>query len=186
MKIVFILAFVSLGLSAAAQNKILFSSQNYAGLAVGEHGSKFQLQTINGVKYKTWFAGMGTGLDWYYQRSIPAFISLSKEFYKKENRNFFASADAGVNFPWKDNSTAVPGYEVEKLLLGLYWGMGLGYKIGIGKKNDALLLKLGYSYKYSGEKVKPLYFYIDSSDPYSYERFDYRLRRLSLEVGWNF
>ena len=55
-----------------------FGSQNYAGITEGESGTGLQLQTINGFRYKTWFTGVGTGIDYYFQRSIPLFLSVSK------------------------------------------------------------------------------------------------------------
>ncbi|HEY2721901.1 MAG TPA: hypothetical protein VGI82_09250 [Chitinophagaceae bacterium] len=189
MKLLLIAAVISLSLSAAAQNKFLFSSQNYVGLTEGEHGSKWQLQTINGFKYKTWFAGIGTGLDWYYQKSIPVFVDITKDIFPNGNRNFFISADGGINFPWEDERASYPGYGEAKMLNGLYWGTGIGYKIGIGKRNDAILLQVGYSYKYSGEKSKPMYILYTpfiSSPMELYDRNDYHLRRLSLKIGWKF
>jgi hypothetical protein len=180
--------------NTTAQHKINFSSQNYVGLLEGEQGSKFQLQTVNGIKYKTWFFGLGTGLDWYYLRSIPAFLSINKDFYKKGNRNFFVAADGGINFPWKDDKQeAQMQYQFGKLVNGPYWAAGFGYKIGIGKKNDAVLLQIAYSYKYIGEKIKPTYFYTDVTYPITNpqqqeydQQYDYHLRRLSLKIGWNF
>jgi hypothetical protein len=161
-------------------------------LLEGEQGTKFQIQTINGIKYKTWFAGLGTGFDWYYRRSIPAFLSLNKDFFKKGNRNFYFAADAGVNFPWEDDKNYyVSGYTIEKTSPGVYLGAGLGYKIGMGKNNDALLVQLGYSYKHVREEGKSeiYYYYSYSILPGSEQttnRFNYYLRRISLKVGWNF
>lgn len=186
-------------LTSAAQRNVTFSSRNYVGLLEGEQGSKFQLQTINGMKYQSWFVGVGTGIDWYFRRSIPAFISVNKDFFKKGNRNFFVAADAGINFPWRDDkSYNAWGYMIEKSLPGFYGSAGLGYKIGIGKNNDALLLQVGYSFKHIEEKAKnynyypyPYYSYYSSTiivpQPEAItNRFDYYLRTLSLKVGWNF
>jgi hypothetical protein len=187
MKLFFITAFVFISTTTTAQSKIIFSSQNYAGLLEGEDGSKFQLQTINGLKYKTWFVGVGTGIDWYYRRSIPAFVSLSKDFFRKGNRNFFVSAGGGFNFPWKaDNNYNELGYTVVKSRSGVYYEAGFGYRIGIGKKNDAVLIQLGYSYKHVSEDGKAGYIIFILPETYSVDRFDYHLRRLSLKFGWSF
>ncbi len=192
MKLFIITALSFITMAATAQYKIIFSSQNYVGLLEGEHGSGFQLQTINGIKYKTWFAGLGTGIDWYYHRSIPAFLSLNKDFYKRGNRNFYAAVDGGINFPWKDDKNNNEwGYTIVKSSPGFYGEAGLGYKIGISKKNDAILLQLGYSYKHVSEKVKtPIYYMYppvyDFQGSSLTNRLDYRLQRLSLKIGWNF
>ena len=192
MKRFLIFAFILGSVYSSAQHKVTFSSQNYLGLLVGEQGSKSQLQTINGAKFKSWFAGLGAGIDWYYRRSIPLFMSLDKDFLKKGNRNFYFTADGGVNFPWKDDETyKEQGYEITSTPAGLYWAAGLGYKIGIGKKNDALLLQLGYSYKHIRENVKNTWYPI-YSDPELLplqnltDRFDYYLNTFSLKIGWKF
>lgn len=190
MKLFFLLTCLCLIMIGNAQKNISFSSQNYIGLLEGEHGSKLQLQTINGARYKSWFAGLGVGLDWYYQRSVPLFISLNKDFFKKGKRSFFASADGGMNFPWgEDNNLVQFGYETDKLLNGLYWGLGLGYKIGLGAQSDGILLQVCYNYKYSGKDTKVNYYNIDPlSEPYQngINRYEYHLQRLSLKLGFQF
>ena len=40
-----------------------FHSINNVGLLEGQTGSAFQLQSINGMQYQSWFAGIGLGLD---------------------------------------------------------------------------------------------------------------------------
>jgi hypothetical protein len=191
MKLFFTTVLTIISVLALGQRSTRFSSQNYVGLLEGEQGSKFQLQTINGIKYKTWFAGIGTGIDWYYRRSIPAFMSLNKDFLIKGNRNFFIATDVGANFPWQVDKNSY-AYSIEKSIPGFYWGAGLGYKVGIGKLNDAIQLQLGYSYKHVGEKVKTIYYYdyvtpmITQPRPEMTNRFDYYLRRLSFKIGWNF
>ena len=186
MKLFFITAFAFICVCTTAQKKVNFSSQNYAGLLEGEHGSSLQLQTINGARFSSWFVGLGAGIDWYYRRSIPVFASINKDFLKKEKRSFYVSANAGINFPWQtDNYHNEWGYIETKSYAGLYWSAGLGYKIGMGKKNDALLIQLAYDYKHLGEKVNdPYMIYESQNDPN--DRFDYHLRRLSCKVGWNF
>ena len=192
MKLLYISVFSLFTIAASAQSKIGFSSRNYVGLLEGEHGSAFQLQSINGVKCQTWFAGLGTGIDWYYRRSIPLFASVNKDFLRKANRAFYVTADAGANFPWNNNNYNTWGYTIDKSYPGLYWSAGLGYKIGVGKKNDALLIHLGYSSKHVREKVKTIYYYytysiLPPSEQQDFtNRFDYYLRSVSIKVGWNF
>src|SRR4030095_13010164 len=101
MKLFFLSVFVFINLYTSAQKKVNFSSQNYVGLLEGEHGSSLQLQTINGVKFNSWFVGLGAGIDWYFRRSIPVFASVNMDFLKREKRNFFLSANTGINFPWQ-------------------------------------------------------------------------------------
>jgi hypothetical protein len=188
MKIYLIVILLSFSIVAGAQGKFSFSSRNYVGLLEGQRGSKFQMQTVNGLSFNTWFVGLGVGLDWYYQRSIPVFVSVSKDFLKKARRNFFLSGNGGMNFPWqKESSMPMWGYETIKLVNGIYWSAGLGYKIGIGQ--DAILMQIGYSYKHGGEVktishviiypiIQPL---LEPTD-----RYDYRLQTVSIKLGYQF
>jgi len=187
MKVFVVLICLCVFIPATAQHKINFSSRNYVGLLEGENGSAFQVETNNGIRYRSWFAGLGTGLDWYYIRSIPLFGSLSKSFFEKNNRSFFISTDIGINFPWK------PGYPNEwdyysyrKYYNGMYLATGLGYKIGMGKKSDAILLHLGWSYKHISEKVRTTYPCLIGPCPEYTDSYDFHLRRLSLKAGWSF
>ena len=185
MKLFFASALLLISLCATAQKKVNFSSQNYAGLLEGEHGSSLQLQTINGLKFSSWFVGLGTGIDWYYRRSIPVFASVNMDFLRKEKRSFYLSGNVGINFPWQTNDYYTEwGYNETSSYSGFYWSVGLGYRIGMGKGNDALLFQLGYDYKHVGEKVSYPYMVFESQDPNHH--FDYHLRRLSAKVGWSF
>jgi len=185
MKLLFIAILSFINVCTFGQKKVSFSSQNYAGLLEGEHGSSLQLQTINGAKFSGWFVGLGTGIDWYYRRSVPVFASVNKDFLKKERRSFYLSANAGINFPWQtDDYNNEWGYNETKSYSGLYWSAGLGYKIGMGKGNDALLMQVGYDYKHVSEKVILPYMVFDDRAPN--DQFDYHLRRLSFKIGWSF
>jgi len=168
----------------SAQQKTSFSSQNYVGITEGEAGTSFQLQTINGLRYETWFGGIGTGLDYYYLRSMPLFFSLSKSLNNKK-RSFFISGDAGINFPWAAKSEYYSYYGIQKYFPGAYWASGIGYKIGL-RGNDALLFTIGYSYKrLKGESEYELPC-LNPPCPVNKDRFDYNLKRISLRAGWMF
>ncbi len=169
-----------------AKPRIQFSSQNYVGILEGETGTEFQLQTINGLRYKTWFAGLGAGLDYYYLRSIPLFASVNKFFPLAKNSLFF-NADAGVNFHWKRRDLYEIQYQNEgKYFPSLYWAGGVGYKFASKKRSDGFLLNLGYSYKHQIQEIKiaqPCLF--PPCQTYD-ERYDYKLKRLSIKIGWMF
>jgi hypothetical protein len=183
-RIVLLLVGFFIYLSGCAQDNLKFSSRNYAGITEGESGTSFQLQTINGMRYKTWFAGIGTGLDYYFQRSIPLFVSVAK-FLPSAKTPFYFSGDIGINFPWErkgiyyfqDPGTSSPS---------LYWAGGLGYKFGFKKRNEGFLLNFGYSYKHLYNETEYTNPCLIPPCPVSKERYDYRLRRLSVKVGWMF
>src|SRR5262245_27408802 len=76
-----------------------FNSLAQLGILEGEAGTAFQLQTINGIQFKTWSAGIGVGLDYYKYRSIPLFLDLRKYILNKP-RTPFLYADGGIHFAW--------------------------------------------------------------------------------------
>jgi hypothetical protein len=170
----------------SAQNKISFSSQNYVGLVAGEVNTELQLQTINGIKKGPWFAGIGTGIDWYYLRSIPLFASVNRSFLQKGKRSFLLSGDAGVNFSWRGQVYYdFPPYDRQQKG-GLYWAAGAGYKFAVGKADNSILMQFGYSYKKLGEKVTDVLPCLIPPCPESVTTYDYKLKRISFKVGWGF
>jgi len=167
-----------------AQKKLNFSSQNYIGILEGEASTSFQLQTINGLRYKTWFAGVGTGLDYYYQRSIPLFASFSK-FLPSTKTPFYFNGDAGINFPWSKNDSYYFQYRGD-FSPSFYWAAGFGYKFSFKKRSEGILLNFGYSYKHLIQETETSYPCLVPPCPVYKERYDYRLKRLSLKAGWMF
>src|SRR5688572_22425237 len=113
-----------------AQQRWNFRSQNYIGLLEGQDGSAFQLQTINGFQYATWFGGIGTGLDYYMYRTIPLFLSFNKDL-SSQNRSFYFSVDGGINFAWlkETQRTRWNDFISQDYSPGLFWSGGLGYKV---------------------------------------------------------
>lgn len=165
----------------------VFHSVNNIGLLEGEAGSSFQIQTINGAQYKSWFGGIGLGLDYYRYRTIPLFLDIRKEFGNGSNKLFLYS-DMGVNFCWLTDNQKMNYYLDDQFKNGMYADFGAGYKIGLGKSDhDHLLLSLGYSFKKLKETYDaPEYFYPPAAGPASKDEINYSLNRLSIKIGWEF
>ena len=157
-----------------------FHSILNAGLLEGQKGSAFQLQSVNGMQYKSWFAGIGVGLDYYRYRTIPLFLDIRKEFGSTVNK-FFAYADGGINFWWL---TDMQTNTADGFHNGFYTDLGMGYKIRLGKSNH-LLLAMGYSLKKLSETYQSSYY-----DPPDFllteNRINYNLNRITLKIGWEF
>lgn len=186
MKYLFLMLIVGTGFNANSQAKTKFRSQNYVGVLEGSGGSNFQLLSVNGFQRSTWFGGLGTGLDYYYYRSVPLFLSVNK-YLCACDRSLFFSLDGGYNFVW-DNNTAneINGFRKGEFEPSLYWGAGLGYKIGLKNKRDAVLLNVGFSSKHVKEEVMDRWWCIDPPCPETKEKLSYKFNRLSLRVGWQF
>jgi hypothetical protein len=171
----------------ATPSKIKFSSQISAGLLEGGNGSSFQLNLISGIKYKTWFGGIGAGLDYYYLRSVPVYFSVVKYMQPKAN-SLFIQADAGLNFMWQ-NKNQVPigwGNEISsRFNPGLYYHTGIGYAIGLQKKNS-FLIGLGYSYKFLRNEKEVALACFNPPCPNGKETDNYYLKRVSLRLGMQF
>src|SRR3954471_10659348 len=76
------------------KSRIKFQAEVQVGPLDGQRGTYIQLQSVNGVSYKGYFLGIGTGLDYYFMRSIPLFLELKKNLFNKGNTPFIY-ADGG-------------------------------------------------------------------------------------------
>ena len=175
------------GMVSAQQKTITctwqFHSINNIGLLEGQTGSAFQLQSINGMQYKSWYGGIGLGLDFYRYRTIPLFIDFRKEFGSSVNK-FFAYADGGVNFCWLTDNEKNTYLTDDHFDTGFYTDLGLGYKIGMGRTNH-LLLSIGYSLKKLKETYQT-YSYFPPDNTLQKQDVNYSLNRLTLKIGWEF
>lgn len=166
--------------------KFAFTSQFFAGLLEGESGTSFQLHTINGFRHRTWFAGAGTGLDYYSIRSVPVFLSVNKHF-TAGHHSYFAQADGGINFAWVDRELG-PWSNVisQDFSPGLYWNGSLGFATAFGNKKNSLMVSLGYSYKHIRDTKKLQWNCPNPPCAELTEIYDYHLRRVSVKLGWQF
>ena len=160
-----------------------FQSVVQAGLLEGSIGPSWNIQTINGMHYQSWFAGLGVGLDHYSMRTIPVFIDLRKEFFHKR-RTPFLYADGGIHFDWLKNREK-PGWGSSDYNRGLYYDIGGGYKIGFGKR-DALLVSAGYTLKKLREERTSVVQCIAPPCNPSTDYYSYTFSRLTFKVGWQF
>lgn len=185
MKVLLMMPFLILFmLRATGQNKkIKFSSINQVGLLSGGMGEAFMLQTINGIKKDKWFAGAGTGLDFYRERTIPLFVAIRRDLINRINTPF-VYADAGISFSWL-NSFQKQQKQFPISSPGLFYDLGIGWKLS-GKNNRGYVFSAGYSFKQVKEKVK--YSWWPAPTPRleseNYERHNYLYRRIVIKVGF--
>ncbi len=161
-----------------------FTSINQVGIAWGATDDGLQLQTINGLSHKTYSVGIGIGLDYYWERTLPVFIDLRKNIFSKKQTPF-VYADMGLNMPWvktdKENTWSKSDYEH-----GSYFDIGIGYKVPIIKKLFANL-SFGYSQKKLEEKrINEVIIFDFQYGGNNSEDYDYTLRRFSLKAGLSF
>lgn len=155
------------------------------GLLAGGSAESFALQTVNGFRYQKWFAGIGTGLDFYRQRSIPLFADVRYDFTTKR-KTFFLYSDAGINFAWTKNKDQ---QNIVDQSPGLFTDAGIGLKITT-KKQDAFLISAGYSHKQLNETQRGFNWRswpgwpVDGAE--TFYRYHYRYNRIAVKIGFVF
>jgi hypothetical protein len=183
----FIILLAFAGQNFAQQNKkpLQFQSINSIGLIEGQAGSAFQLETVNGVKYRSWFGGIGVGLDYYRYRTMPLFADFRKEFGKTTD-HIFVYADAGVNFYWGRDKDQKQFQLQDKFENGFFGEAGAGYAFKTGKRGS-ILLNVGYSYKKIIEKGT-YYYDIGFPGPMNLplQKINYDLNRIVIKAAFAF
>jgi hypothetical protein len=159
-----------------------FSSIEQGGVLRGPYSSYFQAQTINGIRYKTWFAGVGAGLDFYRYKGVPIFLDVRKHFFKSKYSPFIY-ADGGIHLAGTNNEKSQ--FVTTKYKNGFYYDVGLGYKVNVTNKTG-FLISAGYSYKQV--VYRQFFHYCPACFPpnSTLDTHSFYLNRLSLKMGWQF
>jgi len=163
---------------------IKFQSNLQPGILIGQSGSNpaFTISSINGIQSKSWFAGIGIGLDYYgAKRSVPLFIDVKKDLSEKVN-TFFLFADAGYNFPWLMDNQKMKFVEKYNASGGLYYETGIGYKFKIFT-NTHIGFSAGYSFKQIKEEYTYPCIWCENEIPPD-EISNYKYRRLAIKLNW--
>jgi hypothetical protein len=169
------------------QSRIQFRSTEWAGLSTGEAGSAGQVQTVNGVSRGPWFVGVGAGLDYYRFRSIPLFLSVTRDLAIGKRDWLFLYLDGGTNVPWyKRSETPDNAFLSDAFHGGEYWSGGLGYVWKLGDHTGkAVLFSAGYTVKKLSEDEEE-----DNTcmlmDCHNLERFEYLNRMYMFMIGFRF
>ena len=190
IKKIILLLFISLTVCnvALAQRKVEFSSAFKAGLLNGEADKAgAELQVVSGVVYKTWFAGIGAGIDYYSGfKSIPFFIEVKKDLQQKKNTPFL-NVDFGYNWPLINGDYKLNQGLKYKFQGALYYELSAGYKFVLSK-SLSMALSAGYSYKNFKEKDTAYYGIgpLDQPLPPRVDLYNYKFRRISIKVAFWF
>jgi hypothetical protein len=190
MKIILLLPLLFFLVTIDAQSqkttteKKFFSSQISAGITEAEQGTSFHIETVNGFRYKTWFGGIGAGLDYYYMRSIPIYLSATK-YLAPRNHSFFVQADAGLNVAWERESFNVWNEVDHEFKPGLFWNGTVGFVTGLDRKNS-FSFGVGYSHKNLKEIKEIAIACFNPPCENTFETYRYNLNRLTLRLGWQF
>ncbi|MBO9203601.1 MULTISPECIES: PH domain-containing protein [Niastella] len=161
-----------------------FSSINLVGIITGAKNNFYQLQTINGIRYKTWFAGIGVGVDPYFRTSYPLFLDLRKNIFKKSSTPFLY-ADVGGHF-LKDKTDQLNQWYEDIYSSGVYTDAGMGYRFTVLSK-IGLAISAGYSYKYVERRNKFIGDNCTTGRCYdNYYTYRQYLHRGTIKLGFQF
>ena len=170
-----------------AQDSLQFKAQQWVGHLEGENGSAFQFTTAAGVQLGSNFLGLGSGIDWYYFRSVPVYLTYQYNLPTGKKR-FFVNADAGLNYYWKKKA-GISGWTntiSDKFYPSTYFETGIGYRTYFKNKKDALLFHIGFGYKKLKEDQETPLVCVMAPCPTTVGHFSYKMRRLSIKMGWEF
>jgi len=167
------------------QTTVHFQSILQGGLLAGKSKPGFEFQTINGVKWKTFSAGIGVGLDNYFVNSIPVFFDVRTDFSNRSNTPFLF-IDAGSQLLSKKYSKPDDYYFDLYYKAKFYFNAGAGYKINLFKKN-AMVLSASFSLKKINEVETPFCDWAPCQEnPPPFVIINkYNLKRFSLQIGWS-
>ncbi|HEV3412518.1 MAG TPA: hypothetical protein VG101_08565 [Puia sp.] len=140
--------------AAFGQGPLKFRSTEWLGLSNGQAGSGFQLQTVNGVAKGPWFAGVGAGIDYYRFRSVPLFLSVTRDIALGKKDWLFVYVDGGKNVAWyTPPAVSADSYLSDVFQGGVYWSGGLGYLWKLGEHSSkAIQFSAGYTMKRLSEE----------------------------------
>jgi hypothetical protein len=166
--------------SARADNKIRFRSFNSTGLIAGATDEEFLVQSVNGFRKDRLFAGVGVGIDYYHQRSVPVFLEL-RRFFSREPSSAFLYAGGGWNVVWKEDR-GDEGSFTSSYGNGLYFDLGVGYTFSVSGR-EAFVLSAGYSGKNYSARIQTPQFCPGGNCPPRVEDSEYKLSRIVLKAG---
>lgn len=150
-KLLCLLLIITFYTKLQAQEKPAYRSFNTVGIAIGDSKSAYQVFTSHGVSYKSWYAGIGTGVDDYRNRSVPVILSVAR--YLLPQNNLFVQMNAGPNFVWgKGERNRLWNQLDSKAFPGLFAEAGFGFRLETRNPEQGILFGTYYSYKNFKEK----------------------------------
>jgi len=174
------------------QSHVQFRSTEWVGLSSGEVGSAGQVQTVNGVAKGPWFVGVGAGLDYYRFRSVPLFLSVTRDQAIGKRDWLFLYVDGGTNVPWYTR-TITPEDNISSSTFhgGEYWSGGLGYLWKLGDHTSkAILFTAGYTVKKLKEDQTQMFGCPLANPcpptPFQPAVFEYLCRAYQFMIGFRF
>ncbi len=151
------------------------------GWLMGEKQHTYSIQTVTGVLYKKWSAGIGVAFDTYGYRSLPVFADGAYTLAGNKSP-LQVYADAGLNIPLSSKNLPhkYPDGDVWNTLHASFYGeLGLRYQIALSR-GFCIIPGIGFNYKtfkytetaYTGDVTVPT---LNSHYTYRYSKYVLRI-----------
>lgn len=157
MRYLILLFFVQVCYVAIAQKHIQYSGSLEGGILKGNTTSSSFVFTTQGIAYRQFALGIGTGFDRYAFHSVPVFIDVKRTFSNNKIQPFLQAA-TGINFT---NVHSEDAKSYLKYAGDGHFDKGLFIKGGGGllfraQKRIKYSLAVGYTYKTTAFTYTPI------------------------------
>ncbi len=170
----------------AVKTSLPYFNITQVGLLQGQNQHTYSLQTINGISYKKYSAGVGIAYDKYGYKSVPVFADIRYSLLKSKKSALQLYADAGANFPIHSDllpATKPNGIRWYTLHSSFYGEAGFSYSVAL-KRRFSFIAGVGYNYKtfrYSDTEYSG-----DVNMPDNIIEYTYRYSKYVVRVGFGF
>ncbi|HVS98683.1 MAG TPA: hypothetical protein VHE54_19455 [Puia sp.] len=192
VSVLLVIAGVLFASAARGQTRWKYRSDNTVGVVAGELGNFGQVQTVNGVYKGPWFFGLGTGLDYYRFRTVPLYLSVTRDLFgASEKSGFFVDLGGGITLPWFSGYPLPDGIVSRSFSAGFWGNGGLGYRHALSDHSKtAFLFTISYGIKRVTERQtsQPVCFACMPPEPQTTQSNDYTYlnRVLLFGIGFQF
>ena len=156
MRYTFLLFCISLCCFANAQHSLRYAGSVEGGLLMNSSTKSSFVFTTQGVAYKQYTLGLGSGIDFYPLRSVPLFVDVKRKFTAHKMQPFIEAA-AGINFTGNNSNDAqwYHLYAGDGKFDNGFFAKGSGGIILRAQKKWQFAISAGYSYKTTTYNYKP-------------------------------
>ena len=148
MRYLILLLCLGINYFANAQKKLSYIGSIEGGILSGSKPVSSFIFTTQGIAYKQYTFGVGSGIDFYPFRSVPLFADVKRRFGTKAVQPFVQAA-AGINFtsPGSSDAKLFSIYSGDGHFTNGFFAKGGGGLLFRAQKKWKLSLSAGYSYK---------------------------------------
>jgi hypothetical protein len=153
------------------------------GIVGGEKATKPVAQLSAGITYHSFFAGAGTGMDYYWFNSVPLFADLRYGFGPK--KLLFLYANGGYHFTANRTIEQEFSKTTDRLKGGPYLDGGIGFYIPSGRLHR-FAFSAGFSRKSMVNTVGYTNCWWGNCSEETLFTYKYHFSRITSKLSWEF